>query len=771
VRSYPGGDRVVFIWAGRPDVIYRIEAFRKGALKLTADSFLRSDRTLTTFAAAFTGAGALAAGDVARCGADGLSCGFSPCRAPSTTSVIADELFGAIGTTNGCGRVYDGTSNKERGARITDGIEAISPGLSDNVAYYLARPDASAKVFYPLGALANLNDAATRAVEVERCRLMTLSGFAGCEDPNKDHYWWDPNNKESLEYTVGIGDGHSDGYRIGAGGDASPNCDVDTPVVADDPNLLDTLTDIYECETVFTGLPEYPNGTRKAWTHEAQDRIALSADKDAAGLGSFVYVNPNWLAGCPKTVAEWDSIATMEDLACLDIYDDPTTGVNEAALVRMRVMYADWAVIVLGNQAPTSDNIGSGGISGFTYDELSKLIQSLPSPDGTPPIVTSWHGGTNDQNLAWPPKLNGLPEDNPPSDLPVCGDGVTEGHEECDDGNATSGDGCSSKCLLPWAFVVAGQSNQTSLVSTQDLDSAAAHVTSPDPLYGGISRTFRWRHTFDGSGWATWTKLNDFPCADDQCTGTECTGTNRTGAGHPDTNAGDGDGTCSCDCGASSTSMGGAEFGSAWPAFARRIMQDTGHEVEIVFVARGGTSLVWTGGASAFEPLWSPNVDCTGRVFNSLADYDDQTGDLYCGIFEAVSDSGTTARLKAMLWLQGENDAAGAISGAAYKAALKTLADNVHARLGIPTIAAPISKREFAGDAFATHPEGNVYDVIHDATEEAIAENAHLFMGPDTDDLKMEDGVHIQDVATMGIRWAEAVRAQMNGQSYDGGAP
>ncbi|WP_437295391.1 DUF4215 domain-containing protein [Sorangium sp. So ce426] len=29
---------------------------------------------------------------------------------------------------------------------------------------------------------------------------------------------------------------------------------------------------------------------------------------------------------------------------------------------------------------------------------------------------------------------------------PVCGDGIEAGPEECDDGNTTSGDGCSSTC-------------------------------------------------------------------------------------------------------------------------------------------------------------------------------------------------------------------------------------------------------------------------------------------------------------------------------------
>jgi cysteine-rich repeat protein len=46
----------------------------------------------------------------------------------------------------------------------------------------------------------------------------------------------------------------------------------------------------------------------------------------------------------------------------------------------------------------------------------------------------------------------------PPADCAakpaVCGDGLVEGHEECDDGNTTSGDGCSADCRLESPSVV-----------------------------------------------------------------------------------------------------------------------------------------------------------------------------------------------------------------------------------------------------------------------------------------------------------------------------
>ena len=35
----------------------------------------------------------------------------------------------------------------------------------------------------------------------------------------------------------------------------------------------------------------------------------------------------------------------------------------------------------------------------------------------------------------------------------LCGDGIIAGTEKCDDGNATSGDGCSSTCTIERGYV------------------------------------------------------------------------------------------------------------------------------------------------------------------------------------------------------------------------------------------------------------------------------------------------------------------------------
>ena len=35
----------------------------------------------------------------------------------------------------------------------------------------------------------------------------------------------------------------------------------------------------------------------------------------------------------------------------------------------------------------------------------------------------------------------------------ICGDGIIEGAEECDDGNTNDGDGCSGICDIEWGVL------------------------------------------------------------------------------------------------------------------------------------------------------------------------------------------------------------------------------------------------------------------------------------------------------------------------------
>ena len=62
---------------------------------------------------------------------------------------------------------------------------------------------------------------------------------------------------------------------------------------------------------------------------------------------------------------------------------------------------------------------------------------------------------------------SGETDPNDPSDdvPPGCGDGDIEGDEVCDDGNTTSGDGCSMQCLVEPGWVCAGEPSRCGLIS------------------------------------------------------------------------------------------------------------------------------------------------------------------------------------------------------------------------------------------------------------------------------------------------------------------
>jgi hypothetical protein len=123
-------------------------------------------------------------------------------------------------------------------------------------------------------------------------------------------------------------------------------------------------------------------------------------------------------------------------------------------------------------------------------------------------------------------------------------------------------------------------------------------------------------------------------------------------------------------------------------------------------------------------------------------------------MLEAVQNSGVP-KLRAVLWYQGECDAASGVGRATYAAALERLADAVWRDLAVPMIVAPISVKTRTGDACSSVPQ---IDAIHDATLDAAAAHPHIFLGPSTDDLELEsDCTHVHDVMTLGQRWYQAV--------------
>lgn len=67
---------------------------------------------------------------------------------------------------------------------------------------------------------------------------------------------------------------------------------------------------------------------------------------------------------------------------------------------------------------------------------------------------------------------NNNPDAPPPGDgsaNAVCGDGVRDGAEECDDGNATAGDGCDAACRLDHACIVVHNGGSPARISSLNL--------------------------------------------------------------------------------------------------------------------------------------------------------------------------------------------------------------------------------------------------------------------------------------------------------------
>jgi len=301
------------------------------------------------------------------------------------------------------------------------------------------------------------------------------------------------------------------------------------------------------------------------------------------------------------------------------------------------------------------------------------------------------------------------------------------------------------------AFVIAGQSNAVGW-STQNEDQMAGRVTSPNAA-GLFSLSFRMSDH-------RWVLANEFPCAAGQCSGTACTlgAPHRTAATHPQA-VDAGDGTCLCDCGIhDSTLRTDTPRGSPWPTFAARWMQERGREIRFVATAYGGQCLVAS--PTAAQPSWDPDaMDCATlppRGPGESMPSPSAPGELYCRMLEAVAVSGVTD-LRAVLWMQGECDAAEGVERTTYRAALAHLADAIWRDLGIPMIVAPIGTNGFPYD-LCTPASGFV--AIHDATIDAAAFHPHIQLGPSADDLELEPGCsHVHDVVTLGERWYDAVVA------------
>ena len=129
-----------------------------------------------------------------------------------------------------------------------------------------------------------------------------------------------------------------------------------------------------------------------------------------------------------------------------------------------------------------------------TYRELN--VRML-RPDGGPACLGTLRKATwtfrNGESFEVPGPgrvvLEALRADFDPGNLPVCGNGVREACEDCDDGNTTDGDGCSSSCEMEQTVCgdgVQGPGEECDDGNTDDGDGCSSSCTLEQEPDAGI---------------------------------------------------------------------------------------------------------------------------------------------------------------------------------------------------------------------------------------------------------------------------------------------
>lgn len=197
----------------------------------------------------------------------------------------------------------------------------------------------------------------------------------------------------------------------------------------------------------------------------------------------------------------------------------------------------------------------------------------------------------------------------------------------------------------------------------------------------------------------------------------------------------------------------GGGAGSVWPILGGYMVKNTGVPVAFITTATGGRGLVnpthWKkGGVGCINPT----LNCYDNMVNQ------------------VTESGVNA-VKAILWFQGEQDAANNVSQADYNAGLDLFTSNAKADLpGNPVLVAGVI------GAWQPNPLGA--ERIRLATIEAWDDNPDILFGPETYDYNIiSDGsgdlYHFSSNAQirgLGFRWWKALEEHFYGGT-DGRGP
>lgn len=227
-----------------------------------------------------------------------------------------------------------------------------------------------------------------------------------------------------------------------------------------------------------TGNGNDENSTDVAYAEsKALEAAGLGYKIFTIGLGSNGDINETMLNNIANvTGADYFHSPTADQLQ--DIYKDITTRIcklgsisgckysssnpNQISQITGLSTIAGWPIVLKNKAADltltqTTDDSGCYKFSGLNPDDY---IVSEGEKQGVSSVQTFPASVTYDQTLVAEQDILHLDFANY---LAVCGNGTKDRGESCDDSNVTSGDGCSSQCLVESANPVCGdgQVNQT----------------------------------------------------------------------------------------------------------------------------------------------------------------------------------------------------------------------------------------------------------------------------------------------------------------------
>lgn len=158
-----------------------------------------------------------------------------------------------------------------------------------------------------------------------------------------------------------------------------------------------TFAQLFHCDALRTGPPlivatdsDFAAGTEFKWPQYASgwQKIAHEAYTHSPRIPCYTDVNVYAWAGCTAGVTMPSDFNT--GTGCTNKFDDPSTGANEAALVRQGVQECGYVTIDTQGQgsravdcsgSPCVGGIGSGGGIGLTSAQLKTMIESgTPAP-------------------------------------------------------------------------------------------------------------------------------------------------------------------------------------------------------------------------------------------------------------------------------------------------------------------------------------------------------------------------------------------------------